>query len=395
MGGDSGHAWTSQVKEVSIWASNQQPKATSEQSLSGYTPALTVVLFPFTGTCFTQAGPLHTFARDSKFSNRPAHLPGLKLKTGWLKNEERRISERQKSTGTRRVGHVGEVFLEPRKPTSTVHMDPEKESGPKSSTQTSKRQKREAENEFCVGGMRNPLGAVKRLWKVKNVGKQIRLAWEQFTKERPAALRLGETYGSAEAQYDETLAMEWQIKLAATLGVTARDGLKLTDKLMFKSPVNVDLWRGWFRATGDPDHHVAEWAENGVPLGMNVPIPSSNGIFPTSGEISLELMEEAPEIEMQSHVTNYKSFVDAPEDAEIEVQRYVEKGFAILMDWEEVQSHFDRGTVSRLALILKTKADGSIKRRVVVDLLHSGGNGRTVTPERIVLPRVVDVTKMA
>jgi hypothetical protein len=60
-----------------------------------------------------------------------------------------------------------------------------------------------------------------------------------------------------------------------------------------------------------------------------------------------------------------------------------------------VQSYFNRGTVSRLALILKTKADGSIKRRVVVDLLRSGGNGRTVTPERIVLPRVVDVTKMA
>ena len=187
------------------------------------------------------------------------------LKTGWLKNEERRISERQKSTGTRRVGHVGEVFLEPRKPTATIPMDPEKESGPKASTQTSKRQKREAENEFCVGGMRNPLGSVKRLWKVKNVGKQIRLAWEQFLKERPASLRLGEAYGSAEAQYDETLAMEWQIKLAAILGVTARDGLTLTDKLMFKSPLIVDLWRGWFKATGDPDYHVAEWAENGFP----------------------------------------------------------------------------------------------------------------------------------
>ena len=58
-----------------------------------------------------------------------------------------------------------------------------------------------------------------------------------------------------------------------------------------------------------------------VPLGMNVPIPSSNGVFPASGEISSEMMEEAPEIEMQSHVTNYKSFVDAPEDAEIEVHR--------------------------------------------------------------------------
>ena len=100
-------------------------------------------------------------------------------------------------------------------------------------------------------------------------------------------------------------------------------------------------------------------------------------------------MEEGPEIEMQSHVTNYKSFVEAP-DAEIEVQRYVQKGFAILMDWEEVQAYFDRGTVSR-----QEKPDGSVKRRVVVDLLRWCGNDRTTTPERIVLPRNVDVTKMA
>ena len=104
---------------------------------------------------------------------------------------------------------------------------------------------------------------------------------------------------------------------------------------------------------------------------MNMPIPPSNGVFPATGEITPELMEEGPEIEMQSHVTNYKSFVEAPEDAEIEVQRYVEKGFAILMDWEEVRAHFDKGTVSRLALVLKTKPDGSVKRRVVVDLLRS------------------------
>ena len=140
---------------------------------------------------------------------------------------------------------------------------------------------------------------------------------------------------------------------------------------------------------------MAEWAETGVPLGMNEPIPPSNGVFPQTGEVTKDYMEEAPEIEMQSHVTNYKSFVGAPEDAEIEVQRYVEKGFAILMDWSEVQTHFDWGTVSRLALIVKTKQDGSVKRRVVVDLLRSGGNNRTVTPEHIVLPRIIDVTRMA
>ena len=115
-------------------------------------------------------------------------------------------------------------------------MDPEKESGPKSSTQTPKRQKREAENEFCVGGMRNPLGAVKRLWKVKNVGKQIRLAWEQFAKEKPTSLRLGEAYGSAEAQYDETLAMEWADQACLDLGSHPKGWLDVDRQVDVQKP---------------------------------------------------------------------------------------------------------------------------------------------------------------
>ena len=317
------------------------------------------------------------------------------LKAGWLRNEEKRIAEKQETMGTRRLGHVDEVFPIAKEHSAIAGVNPEKESGPSSSTGATKKQKKEAENEFCVGGMRNPLSAVRRLWKVKDMGKKLRYAWEDFVKERPRALVLGERYGSKEAQFDETIAMEWQLKVSAVLGVTTRDGLTLRDKLMFKSPLNVDLWRAWFKETGDPDYHIAEWAETGVPLGMNMPIPTSNGVFPATGEVTPELMEEGPEIEMQAHVTNYKSFVDAPDDAEIEVQRYVEKGFAILMEWDEVQAYFDKGTVSRLALVLKTKPDGSIKRRVVVDLLRSGGNSRTTTPERIVLPRIVDVTRMA
>lgn len=317
------------------------------------------------------------------------------LKAGWLKNEEKRLREKQESMGTRRLGHVDEVFTIAKEHTAIAGVDPEKESGPSSSTGATKKQKREAENEFCVGGMRNPLSAVRRLWKVKDTGKKLRKAWEEFVMERPRALLLGDRYGSREAQFDETIAMEWQLKISAVLGVTVRDGLTLRDKLMFKSSLNVDLWRAWFKETGDPDYHIAEWAESGVPLGMNMPIPMSNGVFPATGDVTPEFMEEGPEIEMQSHVTNYRSFLDAPEDAEIEVQRYVEKGFAILMDWEEVQAYFDKGTVSRLALVLKTKPDGSIKRRVVVDLLRPGGNSRTTTPERIVLPRIVDVTRMA
>ena len=71
------------------------------------------------------------------------------LKEGWLRNEEKRISEKQASMGIRKMGHVDEVMPEIKKPTATVDMDPEKETGPSSSTGMSKKQKREAENEFC------------------------------------------------------------------------------------------------------------------------------------------------------------------------------------------------------------------------------------------------------
>lgn len=105
---------------------------------------------------------------------------------------------------------------------------------------------------------------------------------------------------------------------------------------------------------------------------MNLTIPDSGGVFPPSGDIPTMDNMESPEIEVQQHTTNYKSFTDNPDDAEIEVRRYVEAGFAILL-----------------------KPEGGVKRRVVVDLLRSGGNSRTTTPERIVLPRIQDVTQMA
>ena len=54
---------------------------------------------------------------------------------------------------------------------------------------------------------------------------------------------------------------------------------------------------------------------------------------------------------------------------------------------------FGTGTVSKLALIVKEKGDGAIKRRIIIDLLRSGGNDRAKVPERIVLPRCSDFTE--
>ena len=99
-------------------------------------------------------------------------------------------------------------------------------------------------------------------------------------------------------------------------------------------------------------------------------IPYS-GIFPMTEEDEHEV-EQMPDIEAQLGIENYKSFKDEPIHAMEEVQRYLDKGFCIELDEQE----FPSGTVSRLALILKEKEDGSIKRRVIIDLLRSGGNRR-------------------
>ena len=51
--------------------------------------------------------------------------------------------------------------------------------------------------------------------------------------------------------------------------------------------------------------------------------------------------------------------------------------------------------LNRLALQVKTKANGSLKVRLITDLLRSQGNWFLRAPERIVLPRLVEAIESA
>ena len=101
-----------------------------------------------------------------------------------------------------------------------------------------------------------------------------------------------------------------------------------------------------------------------------------------------------PELEDQINVVNYKSFIDYAEDAAIEVKRLVEANFAKVINKQRAVEKFGEGTVSRIALLVKQKEDLTVKRRIIVDMRRSGGNDRATCPERIILPRIQDVTKM-
>ena len=88
-----------------------------------------------------------------------------------------------------------------------------------------------------------------------------------------------------------------------------------------------------------------------------------------------------------SALKNYESVESQKEEALIEIDRYIEKGFVKVLPLEMVHRRFPEGTASKLALIMKQKSDGSTKRRIVIDMRRSMGNDRARVRERIVLPR--------
>ena len=159
----------------------------------------------------------------------------------------------------------------------------------------------------------------------------------------------------------------------------------------FVSPLDWDLWQEWQRRSRDPDHLLPKHMKHGVPMGMELEIPDTGGIFPKI--LGATDPEEVPEVEFSvlRDTVNYKSVSENLEDAKIEIERYLKKGFAVRKTWDWIETKFSSGTCSKMALIIKEKAGGTKKRRIVIDVRRSLGNARCRVSERITLPRISDL----
>ena len=283
----------------------------------------------------------------------------------------------------------------------TIHMavergEPMVDELPSSSTHPSKKQRKEEENFRSLGGMRNPTVTVSRMHLVKLVGQRMRTEWIQFLAQHPTAIEVAEMYGSNETKFDETVMAAWKEKLGALLRVEKLEsgGLILKENFTFKSPLAADLWDAWGKETRDPDTALPGFIRRGAPLGMELEIPSSNGVFPAVDDTAEETGEPETEFEAIKGLLNYKSVQEQPQEAKLEIERNIKKGFVVRMSWSEVERRFGKGTCSRMALLLKEKPDGTTKRRIILDMRRSGGNSRARVRERIVLPRLGDVVQM-
>ena len=251
-----------------------------------------------------------------------------------------------------------------------------------------KKARREAENRFYLGGMRNPLAAVRKTSRLEEAGRDVFRLWSNFVRDWPDALQVAKDYGSDHCGIDSKLKEKWSEQLGKLLKVE-KPAVVLKSPLAFTSPLNAEFWKAWQAYAKDPEEHVHQWAVHGVPLGMEEVIPGSNGVFPPVFEDPNEPMV-APELNSQWDTRNYKSMYEDKEPAKKELQRLVDKGFAVIMSKSEATEKFKVGTMSKLALITKKK-ENYIKYRIIIDLLRSGGNRRCVVPERIVLPRIQDI----
>ena len=345
------------------------------------------------------------------------------LQRKWLENEEKKMDKSKPGPKiTKRVAPVPErepmskrlksshgtsekrenepvADRPPRQKSKRASSPVRLEDVPRTSGTQSKREIKELENDIALGGMRNPDKAVQRLWAVREQGAVLRDRWEDFARRHPDCHLVAKNYATNEANLQEELVIAWTQEMDESMGdfelhSALEDECKLKENFEYTSPLNKDLWLKWRVTTRDPDNALYTFMKDGVPLGMEQKIPTSNGVFPSARSDQQLVEDEGTEFEVLRGLNNYASVQDQPDEAEIEIQRYISKGYVKKMTWNEVEERLGKiGTVSKLALILKRRPDNSIKRRIVIDLRRSGGNLRAKVEERLILPRISDVLR--
>ena len=234
---------------------------------------------------------------------------------------------------------------------------------------------------------------MKRLSLVRHAGRKIWNLWKEFVESHENALDVAMKYGRTDSKFEEGLVQEWKGALLDNFAKIPEEN-KVTvirENYEYKSPLDADLWEAWMLEAKDPDRDIPDFMRQGVPMGMEVKIPPSN-VFPAVVEDGERTDEPAEEFEQLRWTRNYSSVREQQGEANIEIQRYIERGYAVRTSWKWIEETLGPvGTVSKMALILKEKEDGTVQRRIILNMRRSQGNLRAQVDERIVLPRIQDV----
>ena len=243
-------------------------------------------------------------------------------------------------------------------------------------------EKRERENHECVGGLRNPRTAVKKSSKLRSTGNRIRTVIDLWMTD--------EVIGGLDSNIQAGLSNQQVLQLRHSLATEFQCSVT-------EEGLQENLWKTMLLEAEDPDAMVLHrWMCEGFPLGIQADIDHT-GVFPYVAEDTAAVeASRTGGVFMQdldgSHV-NYKSFSEAGEKAQAQLDKLLDQGRAKLYhSWEEVMKDLGhKAQLTKVACLVKTKEDGSEKVRLIIDSRRSGTNGRMTIRERVVLPRITDV----
>ena len=203
----------------------------------------------------------------------------------------------------------------------------------------------------------------------KNFGLRLWGAWKRFAASRNGITDVAVNYGTSEAEFSEQHLRGWKAELRRLTGARSNPAVVLKDNKGYRSPLDPYILEGWIHRASDPEKQVVEWIRDGAPLGIERPILTS-GIFPPSGEVPEGLVESDSVAQLaMGPIANYSSVNQHLDHAEEELSRLEKMGYMFRENKAEIEKNYGHGTISKLGLILKQKEDGSLKKRLVIDLV--------------------------
>ncbi|CAK0821560.1 unnamed protein product, partial [Prorocentrum cordatum] len=260
------------------------------------------------------------------------------------------------------------------------------------------KQRRRAEDEQPLGGLRNAADAVAKINGHCRLGPLLRQYFDKFLDRRP------------DVEHDILLAVSQQASGGAAADHrgpcpssvdTARRGLQRIlqaesgceiDTGVYSTCIRGHLLHRWAKVAGDPGADAARWLWEGAPAGLEADTAAVDKIFPRPEAPLCPGMPRDTYLPPEEF-ENYASF-DRDAEAAEEVKEFVSKGYLHECDTlQQLREYLGaEPVISRFAVRVRER-HGKIKRRLILDLRQSGVTSCTRQTHRVPLPRGSDAVR--
>ena len=242
------------------------------------------------------------------------------------------------------------------------------------------------EDQYALGGMRRPDLSAIRLPAATGAGHAVKacLASRLETLDPVLWPASSVMQGKGATPFTPEFVAATQQCLLRTMGAGQSDQT---------TGISAQMIEAYCLYTGDPDGVLADWIRSGAPLGVVNEI-THTGVFP---RVLTHTKRPEDLLSTEGSLGGWANYVSAECEPEISgdiLRKMVAAGWATRHSTKaSLVSELGAPdfVLNKLALISRMRSDGTMKHRLIWDLLRSGVNELIAPGERIILPRLNDL----